>query len=88
MKLELRTTLELLEQTNFKLNTQSTLVFNLQDQLTNYESIVGTLENKFQTQQKLSDDLEAALKIANRKTKLYKIGTYVGAGALVLLLAR
>ena len=40
------------------------------------------------TQQKLSDDLQAALKAANRKTKLYKIGTYVGAGALLLLLAR
>lgn len=88
MKLELQTTLELLEQTNFKLNTQTNLVFNLQDQLTNYGTIVGTLENKFETQQKLSDDLEAALKIANRKTKLYKIGTYIGAGALVLLLAK
>ena len=88
VKLELKTTLELLEQTNFKLTTQTNLVTNLQGQITNYESIVGTLENKYETQQKLSEDLEAALKAANRKTKLYKIGTYVGAGALVLLIAR
>jgi len=88
LKLELETTLQVLEQTNFKLNTQTNLVTNLQGQVTNYESIVGNLENKFNTQQKLSDDLQAALKAANRKTKLYKIGTYVGAGALLLLLAR
>tara|TARA_Y100001972_G_C7526910_1_gene265661 strand:+ start:268 stop:696 length:429 start_codon:yes stop_codon:yes gene_type:complete len=88
LKLELETTLQVLEQTNFKLNTQTNLVTNLQGQITNYESIVGNLENKFNTQQKLSDDLQAALKAANRKTKLYKIGTYVGAGALLLLLAR
>ena len=71
VKLELKTTLELLEQTNFKLTTQTNLVTNLQGQITNYESIVGTLENKYETQQKLSEDLEAALKAANRKTKLY-----------------
>ena len=46
------------------------------------------LQEKYNTQARLSEDLEAALKKANRKTKLYKIGTYIGAGALVLLLAK
>ena len=88
VKLALKTTLDLLNETNLKLKTQTTLSDNLQIQINNYESIVGNLEDKYNTQARLSEDLEAALKAANRKTKLYKIGTYVGAGALVLLLAR
>lgn len=86
--LELQTTVELLKQTNFKLTTQTNLVTNLNDQIVNYESMVTNLEGKFQTQEKLSNDLEEALKKANRKTKLYKIGTYIGGGALLLLLAK
>ena len=85
---ELKATSDLLGETNAKLTTQSILTDNLQVQITNYESIVGNLQEKYNTQARLSEDLEAALKAANRKTKLYKIGTYVGAGALVLLLAR
>ena len=88
VRLELKATLDLLGETNAKLTTQSILTDNLQVQITNYESIVGSLQEKYNTQARLSEDLEAALKAANRKTKLYKIGTYVGAGALVLLLAR
>lgn len=88
VRLELKATLDLLGETNAKLSTQSILTDNLQVQINNYESIVGNLQEKYNTQARLSEDLEAALKSANRKTKLYKIGTYVGAGALVLLLAR
>ena len=88
VRLELKTTLELLNETNSKLTTQSVLTDNLQVQIDNYESMVGNLQEKYNTQAKLSKDLEAALKSANRKTKLYKIGTYIGAGALVLLLAK
>lgn len=87
-KLELQATLDLLNETNAKLSTQTILTDNLQVQINNYESIVGNLEEKYNTQARLSEDLEAALKKANRRTKLYKIGTYVGAGALVLLLAK
>lgn len=88
LKLELKTTLDILDQTNFKLATQTNLVTNLQGQVVNFESIVGNLQEKYNTQARLSDDLEAALKKANRKTKLYKIGTYIGGGALLLLLAK
>lgn len=86
--LELEATVELLKQTNFKLTTQTNLVTNLNGQIVNYESMVTNLEGKYKTQERLSDDLEAALKKANRKTKLYKIGTYIGGGALLLLLAK
>ena len=76
----------LLKETEFKLNTQSTLVLNLQTQIKNYDQIVSELDGKFELQQKLSKDLEAALKKQRRQTTIYKIGAGVGAVATVLLL--
>ena len=76
----------LLKETEFKLNTQSTLVLNLQTQIKNYDQIVRELDGKFELQQKLSQDLEAALKKQRRQTTIYKIGAGVGAVATVLLL--
>ena len=76
----------LLKETEFKLNTQSTLVLNLQTQIKNYDQIVSELDGKFELQQKLSEDLELALKKQRRQTTIYKIGAGVGAVATVLLL--
>ena len=76
----------LLKETEFKLNTQSTLVINLQTQIKNYDQIVSELDGKFELQQKLSQDLEQALKKQRRQTTIYKIGAGVGAVATVLLL--
>jgi TolA-binding protein len=76
----------LLKETEFKLNTQSTLVINLQTQIKNYDQIVSELDGKFELQQKLSEDLELALKKQRRQTTIYKIGAGVGAVATVLLL--
>ena len=88
IKLELKTLEELLGQTNNKLGTQTVLVTNLNSQITNYRSIIEDLSTKSSIQKDLSKDLEIALKIANRRTKLYKIGTTVGAVALGLLLIK
>ena len=76
----------LLKETEFKLNTQSTLVINLQTQIKYYDQIVSELDGKFELQQKLSEDLELALKKQRRQTTIYKIGAGVGAVATVLLL--
>ena len=76
----------LLKETEFKLNTQSTLVINLQTQIKNYDQIVSEVDGKFELQQKLSQDLEQALKKQRRQTTIYKIGAGVGAVATVLLL--
>ena len=83
---ELTAVNDLLEETKFKLNTQSSLVINLQTQIKNYDQIVGELDGKFQLQEKLSKDLELALKRQKRQTTIYKIGAGVGAVATVLLL--
>jgi hypothetical protein len=88
LKLKLRTLEEILNQTNGKLKTQSLLVTNLESQVLNYKGIVNDLNSKSTIQNDLTRDLEAALKKANRRTKLYKIGTTVGAVALGLLIIK
>tara|TARA_R100000951_G_scaffold102247_1_gene94245 strand:+ start:595 stop:966 length:372 start_codon:yes stop_codon:yes gene_type:complete len=86
LKLKLKTLEEILNETNSKLTTQTLLVTNLESQIVNYRGMVTDLNSKSSIQTNLSKDLEAALKKANRKTKLYKIGTTVGVVALGILI--
>tara|TARA_X000001316_G_C920157_1_gene34306 strand:+ start:1304 stop:1675 length:372 start_codon:yes stop_codon:yes gene_type:complete len=85
---ELSTIQELLASTNDKLETQSILVVNLKEQITNYESILVTKDNQLVTAQQLSKDLEEALRKERRLGKLYKLGSTVGLGAIVLLVLK
>ena len=86
LKLKLKTLEEILSETNGKLKTQNLLVTNLESQILNYKGIVTDLNYKSSIQNDLSKDLEVALKRANRRTKLYKIGTTIGAVALGILI--
>jgi hypothetical protein len=86
LKLKVRTLEEILSETNGKFKTQTLLVTNLESQILNYKGIVTDLKYKSSIQNDLSKDLEAALKRANRRTKLYKIGTTIGAVALGILI--
>lgn len=88
LKLKLKTLEEILSETNGKLKTQNLLVTNLESQILNYKGIVTDLNYKSSIQNDLSKDLEVALKRANRRTKLYKIGTTVGAVALGILIIK
>lgn len=88
LKIQFKTLEEILKETNGKLKTQTLLVTNLESQVLNYKSIVTDLNSKSSIQNDLTKDLEAALKKANRRTKLYKIGTTVGAVALGLLIIK
>ena len=88
LKIQLKTLEEILKETNGKLKTQTLLVTNLESQVLNYKSIITDLNSKSSIQNDLTKDLEAALKKANRRTKLYKIGTTVGAVALGLLIIK
>jgi TolA-binding protein len=86
LKIQLKTTEELLGETNKKLETQSLLVVNLESQISNYQGIVADLNSKSKVQADLSKDLEKALKAQRRRTFLYKVGTVVGGVATLLLL--
>ena len=77
---------DILVKTQEKLNTQTSLVVNLKTQIKNYDDIVSELNGKFELQERLSNDLELALKRQKRQTTIYKIGAGVGAVATVLLL--
>ena len=85
---ELKATKLLLNETNNKLVTQSNLVSNLQFQISNYDSTIAAMQIKYETQAKLSADLEKALRRSKKQAKLYKIGTTVGAVALGLLILK
>lgn len=85
---ELKTIQKLLTTTNDKLTTQSELIVNLKDQIYNYESIIVTKDNQLVSAQELSKDLQAALRKEKRLGKLYKLGSTVGLGAIVLLLIK
>ena len=78
----------LLTETNNKLLTQTDLVTNLQLQINNYDSTIYSLKQQFETQSRLSKELEVALKRSKRQAKLYKIGTYVGLAAVGILIVQ
>jgi transcriptional regulatory protein LevR len=86
LKLELKTTQELLEETNKKLETQTMLVGNLQTQVNNFVTIIDQKDKQIDTSSELSNALEKQLKRESRTKKLYQITSAVGAGAVLLLL--
>jgi len=88
LKIQLKTTEELLAETNNKLETQGLLVVNLESQISNYQGIIGDLNSKSKIQADLSKDLEKALKAQRRRTFIYKVGTVVGGVATLLLLVQ
>ena len=78
----------LLTETNNKLLTQTDLVKNLQFQINNYDSTISAMQEKYNTQARLSEELEIALKRSKRQAKLYKIGPYVGLAAVGILIVK
>ena len=85
---EIETMQFLLTETNNKLLTQTDLVTNLQFQINNYDSTISAMQEKYNTQARLSEELEIALKRSKRQAKLYKIGTYVGLAAVGILIVK
>lgn len=78
----------LLTETNNKLLTQTDLVTNLKFQINNYDSTILAMKEKYDTQARLSEELETALKRSKRQAKLYKIGSYVGLAAVGILIVK
>lgn len=86
LKVEVKTLNELLTETNNKLSTQNVLVGNLQAQIDNYIYIIDQKNAQLSTSSELSNELEKQLKKEARAKKFYKVGTTVGAAAVLLLL--
>ena len=86
LKLEVQTLNELLAETNSKLNVTKNLVTNLETQVNNYQKIIDNKDLQLGTSSELSEKLEKQLKKEQRAKKLYKLGSTVGAAAVLLLL--
>ena len=83
---EINALVKLISVTNDKLVTQSDLVSNLKSQTFTLNNIITQKDSQIKTAAEMSDDLQSALKKANRQKKLYQIGSAIGGGAVLLLL--
>jgi len=82
---EIKTMQVLLTETNNKFLSQSDLVFNLKNQISNFERIVNNKDNQVGLSKELSEKLQADLKKQKFKTKLYGgVGVLAVVGVLVL----
>jgi reverse gyrase len=88
LRTEVKSLRDVLGEANNKLTIQSILISNLTNQNSNLESIVKSLDSKFEAQTKLTEDLQKALKRSKRQSKLYKMGTTVGASVILLLMIK
>lgn len=83
---EIKTIQILLTETNNKFLSQSDLVFNLKNQIINFERIVNNKDNQVGLSKELSEKLQADLKKQKLKTKLYGgAGILAVVGVLVLI---
>jgi hypothetical protein len=85
-KEELRKTVELLQLEQKKIVIKDSVIGNLDIKVINLESIITKKNEQFGLESEKSLELEKELKGEKRKTLLYKIGTYIGVGALLVLL--
>jgi hypothetical protein len=85
-KVELVSTLELLKLEQKKVVLKDSVIGTLNIKVLNLENIIGKKDEQFSLEAEKSKQLEKELKGQRRKTFLYKVGTYIGAGALLVLL--
>lgn len=85
-KVELISTIELLKLEQKKVVLKDSVIGTLNIKVLNLEDIIGKKDDQFSLEREKSKQLEKELKRQRRKTFLYKVGTYIGAGALLVLL--
>jgi|TARA_B110000908_G_C10035524_1_gene349367 hypothetical protein len=75
-------------QKGIQLTAKDTIIATLNTKIVNFESILLTKNKQQSLNTRLNEDLQKALKQQKRRTFLYKVGTGVGAVAVLLLLAK
>lgn len=73
---------------NDKLLLKDEVIVNLNTKVQNLETIITKKDEQFKLEREKSEQLLKELKGQRRKTFFYKVGTFIGAGALTLLLVR
>ena len=85
LKLQLVETNDLLKLSNDKLILKDSVITNLNGKVLNLQSIIVKKDDQFNLEAKKSLELQKELKGQRRKTFLYKVGTFIGIGALTIL---
>lgn len=85
-KVELVSTQELLKLEQKKVVLKDSVIATLNTKVLNLEDIIGKKDEQFSLEREKSEQLVKELKGQRRKTFLYKVGTYVGVGATLILL--
>lgn len=83
---ELETLNKVVAESNNKISAQTRLISNLESQNLSLEDVICTLNKKYETQERLTNEFQTALKRQQRQAKLYKVGSIVGVTAVAILL--
>lgn len=73
-------------ESNNKISAQTRLISNLESQNLSLEDVICTLNKKYETQERLTNEFQTALKRQQRQSKFYKVGSIVGVTAVAILL--
>ena len=86
LKIELVSIQEILKLEQKKVVLKDSVITTLNGKVLNLETILLKKDEQFGLEREKSLQLEKELKSQRRKTFLYKVGTYIGAGAILVLL--
>jgi len=84
LKAQYEITLQRLNTLESKTLTLQEVINNLQLQLQNREDVLRQKDSQIQNYKSISEDLQKALKRERATKKLYKIGSVIGASAILL----
>ncbi len=79
---------DIVAQKGIQLTAKDTIIATLNTKIINFESILLNKNQQQSLSNKLSEDLQKALKQQKRRTFFYKVGTGAGAIAVLLLLSK
>lgn|GEM_PF-4756216 len=79
---------DIITQKDIQLTANDTIIATLNQKIINFEYIILNKDKQGTLSEQLTKDLEKALKQSKRRTFFYKVGTGVGAVAVLLLLSK
>lgn len=86
--LEIKELSKQLELTSQKIVLKDEVISSLTGKVTNLETILLKKDEQFNLERKKSEELLKELKNQRTKTFLFKVGTYIGVGATLLLIVK
>jgi oligoendopeptidase F len=88
LKLQLVETEKLLQLSDKKIILKDSIITNMETKVVNFETIITKKDEQFSLERQKSESLLKELKQEKRKGFFYKIGSGIGAAAIILLLVK